>query len=113
MLKKELSQEKGEGSTDSSFSLKSSDGKMKNSPPPFRGECMRGGYRTKATNKEQHCVGAYTPPPTPHHHPYLDVWLLVVTQDNINLRLNKLASEASFEDASLSSDCTFLHLPQT
>lgn len=51
-------------------------------------------YRTHAhhswpcgTNKELHCVGA---PPHPN------VWLLVATQDNINLRLNKLGREASF-----------------
>lgn len=56
------------------------------------------------TNKEQHCVGA--PPPSTT---YLDVWLLVATQDNVNLRLNKLGSEASFEDTSLS----FLHLSIT
>lgn len=59
------------------------------------------------TNKEQHCVGA---PPPPTTTTYLDVWLLIAKQDNINLRLNKLGNAASFEDASLSSSCSFLEL---
>lgn len=58
--------------------------------------------RLSSPDRERHCMSGLTQIRTTHCkvsalHTAPQVWLLFITQDNINSRLNKLGGEASFE----------------